>query len=125
MVWRGTSSRALPDGEPSGHFLDGNFQRNNIKKNILHLHKRFWGERIDITDAEIERTYKLFLDTYRELHTAKNTALPYECTGRWDQNTGAALPMSMIGVTDDKYYTVRSWMAVITYMMLDWKYLYQ
>ena len=90
--------------------------RNNLKKNILHLHKRFWGERIDVTDAEIERTYKLFLDTYRELHTAKNTALPYECTGRWDQNTGAALPMNLIGVTDDKYYTVRSWMAVITYM---------
>lgn len=51
--------------------------------------------------------------------------MPYECTGRWDQNTGMALPMNMVGVTDDKYYTVRAWMAVITYLMLDWKYLYE
>lgn len=98
---------------------------DNIKKNIQHLHKRFWGERVDITDAEIERTYKLFLDTYRELHTSKNTSLPYECQGRWDQNTGATLATGQMGPTDDKYYTVRSWLAVITYMMMDWKYLYQ
>lgn len=97
----------------------------NIKKNIHHLHKRFWGERIEISDAEVERTYNLFLETYRELLKSKNTAMPYECQGRWDQDTGAALPANMIGITDDKYYTVRSWMAVVTYMMLDWKYLYQ
>ena len=30
---------------------------------------------------------------------------------------------AQIVVTDDKYYTVRSWMAVISYLMLDYKFL--
>jgi len=98
---------------------------DNIRKNIQHLTKQFWGDRIDASDPEIDRTYKLFLETFRELHAAKNTGLPYECQGLWDQNTGASLPMTMRGPTDDKYFTIRSWMAVISYMMLDWRYLYQ
>ncbi len=28
-------------------------------------------------------------------------------------------------INDDKYYTVRSWMAVVTYLIIDWKYLYE
>jgi hypothetical protein len=51
--------------------------------------------------------------------------MPYDCQGRWDRVTGDPLPMEKIGVTDDKYYTVRSWMAVISYLLLDWKYLYE
>jgi hypothetical protein len=97
----------------------------NIRKTIQYLHGRLLGEYLDINDPEIERTYQLYLATYRELQKAKNAALPYECQGRWDRTTGDQLPMASVGVTDDKYYTVRSWMAVVSYLLLDWKYLYE
>lgn len=97
----------------------------NIRKNIQYLHGRLLGEYLDVNDPEIERTYQLFLGTYRELQKAKSPALPYDCQGRWDRANGGDLPMDKIGVTDDKYYTVRSWMAVLSYLILDWKYLYE
>lgn len=97
----------------------------NIKQTIQHLHARLLGENLEIGDPEIERTYSLFLETYRELQKKKDQTLPYECQGRWDQNTGMALPMDKVGITDDKFYTVRAWQAVVAYLMLDWKYLYE
>jgi len=96
---------------------------NNIRRNIQHLHQRILGESLDINDPEIERTYQLFVKTWRELHAAANTDLPYECEGRWDRETGAALMGAQIQVTDDRYFTVRSWMAVLSYLMLDYKFL--
>jgi len=94
-----------------------------IRRNIQHLHERILGEKLDINDPEIERTYQLFVKTWRELHAAANTDLPYECEGRWDRETGAALMGAQIQVTDDRYFTVRSWMAVLSYLMLDYKFL--
>ena len=41
----------------------------------------------------------------------------------WDRDTGAALMNNQIVVTDDRYYTVRSWMAVLSFLMLDYKFL--
>lgn len=96
---------------------------NNIRRNIQHLHERLLGEKLDVNDPEIERTFQLFLKTWRELHAAGNTNLPYDCQGRWDRDTGMALMNNQIVVTDDRYYTVRSWMAVLSYLMLDYKFL--
>ena len=96
---------------------------NNIRRNIQHLHQRLLGETLDVNDPEIERTYQLFVKTWRELHAAGNTSLPYDCQGRWDRDTGAALAAAQITVTDDRYFTVRSWMAVLSYLMLDYKFL--
>lgn len=96
---------------------------NNIRRNIQHLHERILGEKLDINDPEIERTYQLFVKTWRELHQAGTTSLPYDCQGRWDRDTGAALMNNQIVVTDDRYYTVRSWMAVLSFLMLDYKFL--
>lgn len=98
---------------------------DNIKKNIQYLHGRLLGEYLDVSDPEIERSYQLYINTYRELQKTKRPDMPYDCQGRWDRVTGDPLPMDKIGVTDDKYYTVRSWMAVVSYLLLDWKYLYE
>ena len=96
-----------------------------LKKNIQHLHTLLIGESLPIDDPEIERTFTLFLETWRELHTAKSTNLNYGCQGRWDRVTGQQIPDKDVTVGNDKYYTVRAWMAVITYLMADWKYLYE
>lgn len=98
---------------------------DNIRKTIQYLHGRLLGEYLDINDPEVERTFQLYLATYRELQKTKKPDLPYDCQGRWDRVTGDALPMASVSITDDKYYTIRSWMAVTSYLLLDWKYLYE
>lgn len=97
----------------------------NIRKTIQYLHGRLLGEYLDINDPEVERTFQLYMATYRELQKLKKPDLPYDCQGRWDRLTGDPLPMASVSITDDKNYTVRSWMAVVSYLLLDWKYLYE
>ena len=95
-----------------------------IRANVRHLHARLLGEELADGDPEIERTTQLFLDTYRELAATKKGDLPYDCQGRWDRTTGAALPKEKI-IDQDKSYTIRSWMAVVSYLLADWKFLHE
>jgi hypothetical protein len=95
-----------------------------IKKNLVDLHYRVLGEKLGIDDPEIERTFQLFAKTYRELRELKKPDLPYDCQGRWDLATGADLPKERV-VETDKDFTVRSWMAVMTYLLSDYKFLHE
>jgi hypothetical protein len=95
-----------------------------IKKNLVDLHYRVLGEKLTVDDPEIERTFQLFAKTYRELRELKKPDLPYDCQGRWDLATGADLPKEQV-VETDKNFTVRSWMAVMTYMLSDYKFLHE
>lgn len=108
--------------ESSGHTVDGAVE--SIKKNIQHLHKLFLDEDLDIDDPEIERTYQLFLDTWHELSQSGNTGLPGDCRGRWDPTDGSDLPDD-VQINDDPDFTLRSWMAVMSYIMSDYKFLYE
>jgi hypothetical protein len=98
---------------------------NNIRRNIQYLHLRILGEHLDENSPEVERTFQVFLKTWRELHAAANTNLAYDCQGRWNRETGDPLMAAEITVTDDRYYTVRSWMAVITFLLMDWNFLFE
>ena len=98
----------------------------HIRANIRHLHERVLGETLADDDPEVERTYQLFVKTYRELLQSNNVDIPGDCRGRWDPvgwtyNNGA----SGLYVDQDKYFTVKSWMAVMAYMLSDYKFLYE
>jgi len=108
----------------------------SILAQIVKLHERFLGEKLDQSDPEIQRTYNLFLDTWKEGKTgmaSKDPATQIDqnldgaCNPDRNYLTGAALPN---GDTDpnygeDKYYTIRAWMAVTSYIMSDYKFLYE
>ena len=101
----------------------------DIKANIVHLHARILGEQLDITDPEIERTYQLFLETWKE--GAANVAggkedawLSWWCMARVDPNTQQDLPEAQ-QISDDTAYTIRAWMAVVTYLLSDYKFLFE
>jgi hypothetical protein len=100
-----------------------------IKKNIQYLHAQILGEDLSLDDPEVARTYQLFADTFAE-GTQKlqdktvNTGLQYNCQGRKNWITGADVPDAM-RLKDDKNYVVRSWMAVITYLLSDYRFLYE
>jgi hypothetical protein len=108
--------------ELAGHTVDGSVA--NIKKNIQYLHQLFLDEDLEVSDPEIERTYQLFLDTWHELSQSGNTDIVWDCSGRWNPIDGSDLPDD-VQIKDDPNYTLRSWMAVMTYLMSDYKFLYE
>ena len=100
-----------------------------IKANIQHLHARILGEELDIGDPEIERSYQLFLETWKEgtanVASGKEDAwLSSWCMARIDPNTQKDLPEAQ-QISDDTAYTIRAWMAVVSYMLSDYKFLFE
>jgi hypothetical protein len=104
-----------------------------IKKNIQHLHERIVGEKLPDGHPEIERTYQLFLETYREgvkglsdpdEATRYSEYLDWSCQVRNDYWTRTELP-DEDKLEQDPNYVIRSWMAVVTYLMSDYQFLYE
>ena len=79
-----------------------------ITQNIRFLHKALWKEDVPATDAEVQRTLKLFTDVWNDRATAP--AKPVNCS----YNNG-----------NDANYTGRSWAAILAYMIGDPKFLYE
>jgi hypothetical protein len=100
-----------------------------IRANVVHLHRRVLGEELYPGHPEIERTYGLFYDTWKEgkAGVAAGTLdayLTWNCRARTDFWTGAELPEGE-RVEWDGNYTTRAWMAVLTYLLLDYQFLYE
>ena len=97
-----------------------------IRANLVHLHEQLLGEALAANDPEIDRSYQLFLDTWREgkaALAANQVSVTMLCRGRIDQRTGAALPVAE-QLDRDPDFTIRSWMAVITYLLSDYRFLH-
>jgi hypothetical protein len=101
-----------------------------IRANIRHLHAHLLGEELPEGSPELERTYRLFDETWQQgtalLATpgGASKALPNACRGRWNRLTGEELPEGQ-RLEEDKDYTLRSWMAVVTYLLSDFRFLYE
>jgi hypothetical protein len=105
-----------------------------IRRALQHLHERVLGETLALDDPELDRSYALFLDTWREGvsaaaaskqsgKTASND-LPSPCRARVDLVTGADLPQQS-RIDSDPNHTIGAWMAVMTYLLSDYKFLYE
>ena len=99
-----------------------------IKTNIQFLHEKLLGERLAITDPEIDRTYKLFVDVWQHGKTTQipngSSEFPYECVLGYNYQTGVSLPEGT-EIRDDSLYTGRAWAAVVAYMMTDYNFVYE
>jgi hypothetical protein len=84
-----------------------------IKQAIQYLHKRVLGEELAVTDPEIARTYDLFAAV--KARTTGNN-IPTDCAN------GLA---TTDPVRVDANGTVRSWMAVVAYLTMDYKFLFE
>ncbi|MEM8981895.1 MAG: HYR domain-containing protein [Pseudomonadota bacterium] len=78
-----------------------------IRTNIQHLHRYLLGEDLATDSAEVDLTYQLFLD----VRAAGETAISNDCRG------GA-------GATDTNS-TVIPWMAVVAYLVSDYRFFYE
>ncbi len=104
-----------------------------IRKNIQFLHEHLLGETLQLGDDELERTWQLFLDTWREgqLDVAKGSKnggvdawMNGQCQAHEDPDTGAKLD-DQHKIEMDSNYALRSWMAVVAYLMQDARFLHQ
>ena len=116
----------LPEG-PSGDQVPGAIE--DIRANIQHLHKRILGEDLAIDDPEIERTYQLFYDLWKQGYQdvqngVQDEWMEWQCAGRVDPHTQVDLPESEQIFTDPNY-TIRAWMGVIIYLLSDYRFLYE
>jgi hypothetical protein len=85
------------------------------------------GETLSEGDPELDRTYALFVETLREGRAgigqgAITTALPGPCQSARDHWTGEKVNH---GLSKDDTYAVRAWMAVVSYLLADYKFLYE
>ncbi len=86
---------------------DGGAGESAIRQNIQFLHRHILGEDLALNAAEIDSTYQLFLDVRAEGEA--NIQSP--CRGG--------------GGNTDTNRTVIPWMAVVTYLLADYRFLYE
>jgi hypothetical protein len=109
-----------------------------IRANIQYLHAKLLGEYLDQNSPEINRTYELFLNVWKEGQRGLKapsddpeamgameygTALPGTCAATTDFWTGNDLGDKAI--TEDPNYTIRAWMAVMSYLLSDYRFLHE
>jgi hypothetical protein len=92
-----------------------------IVQNIQYLHERFLGERLSADDPEIVATYQL-LKGAKDDHAGAPAALDRPCSDDIDLGTGAAVAG---GTTTDPTYMVRAWQAVIAYLLMDYRFVFE
>jgi hypothetical protein len=100
-----------------------------IRQNIQYLHLRILGEDLPLDHPEIQATYDLFYDVWIEGRAAVaedriDDWLPSNCRAESDFYTGNAFPEER-RIRQDPRYVVRAWMAVVTYLLTDYRFLYE
>ena len=100
-----------------------------IRQNIQYLHLRILGEDLPLEHPEIQASYDLFYDVWKEGRAAVaedriDDFLPSNCRAESDFYTGNAFPEER-RVRQDPRYIVRAWMAVVTYLLTDYRFLYE
>ena len=100
-----------------------------IRETLKRMHWTFLGERVTDDSPELERTWRLFLETYQENVAAMASGeltpnLSDPCRARTDYRTGLELPADR-RIMSDPNGTVRTWHAVVFYMLSDFRFLYE
>jgi len=111
--------------------LPGAASEDAIRANLVYMYDHLLGEALEADDPEIDRAYGILESVWDDGQSGLMleeggypTALPGPCRATVDPATGEAIPTEQ-QITDDPDYIVRAWMAVTTYMLGDYRYLYE
>ncbi len=126
-----------------------------IRKNIQELYWRLLGETVDVASPEVNRAYSLFVDVWKELEEAdlkgngNNKGIGNgRCAATTDWDKGARFEPDANGniravfpelkprpdkapyeagmrLDKDENFTVRSWQAVMTYLLTDYRFTHE
>ena len=90
-----------------------------IRKNIQYLHDRLLGEKLALNDPEIDVTYNLFNSVWQvRLQQRAGAAISSNAEICISENAKSM-------VTTDSFQTLRSWVAVVNYMLRDYKFIHE
>lgn len=97
-----------------------------IRKNLAHMHYHVLGEVLEPNDPEITRSFNLYVQTLQEGRlkmAAGDLTGDFACRATTNLQ-GVELPEDLQIRRDDNY-NIRAWMAVVTYLLADFKFLYE
>jgi hypothetical protein len=102
---------------------------DQVRDAVRHLHDRLLGEGLAGSDQEVAATMVVLMEAYslgRE--GLANGVVPEQladpCRLNNDRLTGDSLPQER-RINQDTEYTVRAWMAAVSYLLSDYRYLYE
>lgn len=104
--------------------------RDAVKATIQHLHAYLLGETLALSDPEITATYQLFeavlVEGKKRVGVSELSTLPTLCQRNNDLLTGASLNSGGVDgrLRNDPQYVIRAWMAVVAYLLADYRFLY-
>jgi Ca2+-binding RTX toxin-like protein len=102
---------------------------DQVREAVRHLHAQILGESLAANDAEIDATMVVLAEAYNLGRDGLSTGsvpedLADPCRLNNDRMTGDSLPNDR-RINQDPDYTVRAWMAAVSYLLSDYRYLYE
>lgn len=106
-----------------------NKEEQQIRQLIADLHWKFYGEKVDVDDEQIDRAYQLFRfaqtvgkeDVYNKVISRR---MEVDCRPSQHLQSDESLDIEDYTELDYHHYT-RSWIALITYMLKDQRFFYE
>lgn len=100
---------------------------NQVRETVRHLHSRILGE--EVSEEEMNATIGVLMEAYslgRQglADGAVSEDLVDQCRVNRDRNTDARLPDSR-RINGDSEYIIRAWMAAVSYLLADYRFLYE
>jgi len=91
-----------------------------IRRNIVWLHYWLLGEYLSDSDPEVDRSFDLFSEVWAMRVAAdKNTNLRWG-GGRCELDFGDG-----DYIENDEYHTIRAWIALLAYLITDYRFIYE
>jgi|GEM_PF-750055 len=129
-------TKPLRQNSPGGPLEVDSTGEQAIRENLAYLHKRLFGENLSPHSPEVDLSYALFVDAWKERAEANegrgtSTIAHGSCAGRWDlsqaSSTGSSYTELPSGqqLTTDAHYTLYAWETVLTYLLMDFRFIHE
>ena len=99
---------------------------DSIRDNVVFLHEHLLGEYLEADDPAVERTFNLWMDVFDAGQGGLESGdygmnLPGPCQATTDYWSEEPLEFPVVA---DENYTIRSWIAVTSYLLTDYEFLH-
>lgn len=100
-----------------------------IRGKLVELHEKLWGEQVPSDHPEINALYQLYVSSWQAKQSRSDWRHIAEdginCNYDWGQYDEPENDIWGWNKGDDPFYAMSAWRTVLTYMLSDYKYLYE
>lgn len=98
--------------------------RANVEQTLQHLFWSLLGLRLEAADREIQRVLNLMIEVQSLGRADYDDRINYSCDLTRHPETGEDLPGEQ-KITHDATYMLRTWQAVLVYLLTDYRFVYE